>query len=242
MKNILLLTGLFVLILGACSTSQNEERPEGIARKDFAIYEVYTVAELAGAFASIESLSMEDEHTDDTIVNSQMVYRPHPLFEKLTMVGEGVIALVRPRDTAFVGEYLRVDSIRALFPRELKFAWSATMIDAWEDQNDEKGFFLYALKIPGDGARIANEHIQSAQAEYNEQNGQQIVGIRMTDSGSERWEKMTSDNIGHCLAITVNGVVFSCPKVMGSISGGRTEISGHFTVDEAKELAWAIRP
>jgi SecD/SecF fusion protein len=171
-----------------------------------------------------------------------MEYRTHPLFEKFFQAGEGAIAFVLPQDTAFVGEYLRADAVRDLFPSDLQFAWSATTTPGWNAHEDKKGFILYALKIPKDGARIRNAHIESAQVEYDGRMGQQIVNITMAESGAVRWKKMTSENIGRCLAITVNGTVYSCPMVHEAISGGQTQISGQFTVEEAQELAWAIRP
>lgn len=242
MKNLLLPAAIFLLTFTACSSSPNKERPEGVIEKEFAIYETYTLYDLSGAFASIQKLTMENESAHDTLVNSQSANAVHPFFEKLLLAGEGNIAFVYPQDTSFVGEYLRSEAVRSLFPSDLKFAWSATTIASWDENEDKKGFILYALKIPKNGARIANEHIESAEVEYDAQMGQQYVNITMTESGAKRWKQMTSDNIGRCLAMTVNGSVYSCPMVHEAISDGRTQISGNFTVAEAKELAWAIQP
>jgi SecD/SecF fusion protein len=59
----------------------------------------------------------------------------------------------------------------------------------------------------------------------------------MNQEGAETWRRLTSENIGKSIAITLDGFVYSFPTVQGEIAGGRSSISGSFTVEEAKDLA-----
>ena len=67
-------------------------------------------------------------------------------------------------------------------------------------------------------------------------NGEITINLSMTDAGADVWSRMTSENVGRIIAITINDVVYSAPVVRTAITGGNTQISGNFTFDEANEL------
>ncbi|MBA3648343.1 MAG: protein translocase subunit SecDF [Chitinophagales bacterium] len=137
------------------------------------------------------------------------------------------------RDTARVNEYLQMDFIRANFPRDVKFLWSAKPYDAKNNVYE-----LYAIKKPvgTDKAPLEGDQVTSARQDVD-LNGNQEVSMSMNNQGAKTWKIMTSKNINKYIAIVLDDYVYSAPKVNGEIPNGRSSITGGFSVDEAKDLA-----
>jgi SecD/SecF fusion protein len=137
-------------------------------------------------------------------------------------------------DTAKVNKYMNMPQIKALFPRDLKFAWQMKPFD-------EKGNFyqLVALKITTrDGrAPLDGDAIIDARQDFGQSQASAEVNMNMNSDGSKIWARMTKDNIGKSIAIVLDGFVVSYPTVQTEITGGRSNITGNFTVEEAKDLA-----
>ena len=101
----------------------------------------------------------------------------------------------------------------------------------------KKGWYLYACRVPENGkAKVNESHISKATTGYDEMNGEITINLSMTDAGADVWSRMTSENVGRIIAITINDVVYSAPVVRTAITGGNTLISGNFTFDEANDL------
>lgn len=211
--------------MAACSSPEpdKEDHRTGKAQKNFAIYEVYTVNEILPRL--------------DVLINQK-----HPLFEKITLGDGPMFAIAHPRDTATVNEILKADTVRMFFPEDVKFAWSAEMIGPEQQKALGPGYYLYALKMPPNGPMITSEHIKKATPENDMYTGEPVISIIMTNEGGSVWSQMTGDNIDRFVAMTINDIVFSCPKVNGKISAGNTQISGHFSAVEAKTMARLIQP
>jgi SecD/SecF fusion protein len=137
-------------------------------------------------------------------------------------------------DTAAVNKYLNMPQIKALFPRDLKFAWQLKPFD-------EKGNFyqLVALKITTrDGrAPLDGDAVNDARQDFGQGQASAEVNMNMNSDGAKIWARMTKDNIGKSIAIVLDGFVVSYPTVQTEITGGRSNITGNFTVEEAKDLA-----
>jgi SecD/SecF fusion protein len=134
-------------------------------------------------------------------------------------------------------ELLRRADILDLFPEDLKFMWSAEP-EKIDDKTKEMGYRLYACKVPQSGkADVGGKDILKASTGYDSQNGDITVDLQMTNEGADKWSKMTAENVGKFIAITMDDVVYSAPRVNQAINGGNTQISGNFSVEEAKDLA-----
>ncbi|WP_418682875.1 protein translocase subunit SecD, partial [Alistipes ihumii] len=166
----------------------------------------------------------------------------YPLFSKLTpvadqqgRVGDGpVIGQALSFDTATVNRYLNLPQVKALLPRDLKLMWGIKPVDV-----QETVFQLYAIKAntrdgkaPLDGGAVVSAH-----EGYAQHGSSAVVSMTMNASGARTWARMTADNIGQCIAIVLDGYVYSAPVVNQEITGGQSEISGHFTITEARDLA-----
>ena len=147
---------------------------------------------------------------------------------------------VSVQDTAEVGEYLRMSEIRRLLPADIKFVkW------AWERPTANSEFVgLYALKSNRENQpRISGDVVSDATDDYD-QRGRPAVSMSMNTRGAKEWEKLTGDayNNKTGIAIVLDNKVYTAPGVSsGPISGGRSEITGTFTVNETKDIANVLR-
>ena len=155
------------------------------------------------------------------------------------MKGAGMFSVgyCSPENVGAVDKLIHRADILALFPEDLKFMWGADLETVNRDTK-ELGMFLYAVRVPETGkARVGGKDIKSASTGYDSQDGKITVDLEMSEEGSDKWAQMTQDNVERVVAITMDNVVYSAPLVNGPISGGRTQISGSFTINEAKDLA-----
>ncbi|WP_396635361.1 protein translocase subunit SecDF [Maribacter sp. R77961] len=168
----------------------------------------------------------------------------NPLYELLIPANPGSNAMFQAaiKDTATIGSYLRMPEIRRLLPADIqfvKFVWERPSSDDVEVIN------LYALKSNRDGTpRISGDVVSDARGEFD-QFSKPVVTMNMNSKGSKLWQKLTSDaNVNQTgIAVVLDNKVYTAPgcSVVGGITGGRTEISGDFTVNETKDIANVLR-
>jgi SecD/SecF fusion protein len=138
------------------------------------------------------------------------------------------------KDTATVNAYLKMDQVKALLPRNLAFKWTAKAFD-----KDEKFFRLIAIKVTGrDGrAPLEGDVITDARQDYQDMGSRPEVSMTMNSTGAKVWARLTKDNVGKSIAVVLDGYVRSYPNVTQEITGGRSQITGLESVEEAKDLA-----
>ena len=157
------------------------------------------------------------------------------LFEYLKVEPGLGLGMADAENRENVNEILNRSDIVALFPQDLKFMWSANLEDGSEGK---KGYVLYAVRIPEGGkAMVGGEDVKSAVRSFNQQNLQTTVSVTMSIDGTQKWAQMTERNVGRSVAITMDDVVYSAPRVNEPITGGSTEISGSFSIAEADDLS-----
>ncbi|MDP4239019.1 MAG: protein translocase subunit SecDF [Bacteroidota bacterium] len=182
--------------------------------------------------------------SDSTKVNEKS-RKENPLFAVLQLNAQGgqvargpVIGLAQSKDTALVNAYLKVKQVREVLPRDLGFRWSVKALD-------KKGeiFQLVAIKITNrDGrAPLAGDVITDARADFSQTSAYANVSMSMNSEGTKTWARMTKDNIGKSIAIALDGYIYSFPTVNTEITGGSSQITGNFTVEEAKDLANTLK-
>src|SRR5690554_821351 len=171
----------------------------------------------------------------------------HPILSKMVSLGyQGgpVIASFKVRDTAEINSYLRMPQVRSLLPAELRYAKFVWSIPAMNQHLKEETTDLYALKgnrenIPPLGGDV----VVDARQEYDNMS-RVVVSMQMNGRGAKVWEQMTGNAFQNAsqIAIVLDDVVYSAPGVTtGAISGGRSQISGNFTVTEGQDLANVLR-
>ena len=165
--------------------------------------------------------------------------KEHPLFALMQVNPNGgpVAAYVNYKDTAEVNKYLAMPEVQAVFPKDLRLKWGVAAIDA-------KGqtFELYCIRSTERNGRapLEGDVIVDATNSYD-QFGRPAVSMTMNTDGSRRWAQLTKQNVGNSIAIVLDGYVYSAPNVQNEITGGRSEITGHFTPEEAQDLANVLK-
>ena len=194
---------------------------------------------------SLTDLFSDDEEGDSDLALDEM-RKDNPLFSVLQPAAsqEGlfrgpVVGYAAARDTAKVNAYLANDRVRAIIPRDLKFRWTIKPI------NDEptRVHQLVAVRVTSrDGlAPLSGDAIADANKDFGQFGASPEVTMLMTPEGASTWRKLTADNVGKSIAIVLDDYVYSFPTVQGEISGGRSSITGNFTIAEAEDLATVLK-
>ena len=144
-----------------------------------------------------------------------------------------VVGTVHYTDTAKVMAMLNSQVAKSVLPRELKLCWTVKAID-----EAESFYQLVALKSQTNGRpSLEGDVITDARADFGQTSAYANVSMTMNAEGARDWQRITRDNIGKSIAIVLDGYVYSFPTVQNEIAGGSSQITGNFTVEEAKDLA-----
>ena len=148
-----------------------------------------------------------------------------------------VVGTVHYVDTAKVNAMLNSQIAKAVLPRDARFYWTVKAID------EANAYYqLVALKAQRDGrASLEGDVITDARADFSQFSAYANVSMSMNAEGAKTWQRLTKDNIGKSVAIVLDGFVYSFPTVQNEIAGGNSQITGHFTVEEAKDLANTLK-
>ena len=162
----------------------------------------------------------------------------HPLLSMLqTIPGESLslVGYASVRDTAAVNKIIYGSLAKQILPSDLKLLWSAKPEDGLNKKNV---YGLYALKVTtSDGrAPLEGDVVTDAKDQFD-QHGRPEVSMTMNSEGAREWAALTKANVGKAIAIVLDGVVYSAPRVNGEITGGQSSISGNFTIEDTKDLA-----
>ena len=191
---------------------------------------------------STDTLAKTDEDSNKSKKSLAELTKPlggsgKGLEDLVKSAGPYAVGYIKPENKTQVEQILRRRDILSIFPPDLAFMWSAEA-ESVDAKSKELVFTLYAIKIPENGkAMVGGTDIKSANTGFEQSTSLITVNLSMTENGSEKWGQMTSDNVGRIIAITMDSLVYSAPRVNGAITAGSTQISGNFTIDEAKDLS-----
>ena len=166
----------------------------------------------------------------------------HPLLSMLQTIPGDALSLVgyaNVRDTADINKMIYGSLAKQILPSDLKLLWSAKPEDGLNKKNV---YGLYALKVTSsDGrARLEGDVVTTAKDDFDE-HGRPRVSMTMNSEGAREWAALTKANVGKAIAIVLDGVVYSAPRVTGEIAGGQSSISGNFTIEDTKDLANTLK-
>ena len=152
--------------------------------------------------------------------------------------GGAVIGVATTADVATVNKYLAMDVVKDAFPADVMFKWGIKP-DAMFDNK----VALYAIKVerPDGKAPLDGSVISDAREAYAQKGADAEVSMSMNSNGVAEWARLTADNVGKCIAIVLDGYVYSAPVVRQKIEGGNSSISGNFTIQEAQDLANVLK-
>ena len=169
--------------------------------------------------------------------------KQHPLLAMLQTTNGNSLALVgyaSVRDTAAINKLIYSKLAKQVLPSDVKLLWGAKPADGLSVKNI---FELYALKVTTTTGRapLEGDVITDAKDQFDQITGQPQVSMSMNTDGARRWAALTKANIDKAIAIVLDGVVYSAPRVNGEITGGQSSITGSFTIEDTKDLANTLK-
>ena len=197
-----------------------------------------TAAEETGDILAQELQQAENEAAADAEMR-----KLNPLFSVLQPSGargHACIGYAHYADTATINKYFAMPQVKQLFPPEFRPMWT---VKASAMDPNANIFELVAIKATSrDGkAPLDGGVVTDARVSYGNTGGSPSVSMSMNAEGANVWARMTKDNIGKQIAIVLDGMVYSYPTVNTEITGGSSEISGNFTLEEAEDLANVLK-
>ena len=179
---------------------------------------------------------------DKSAANTEEIKKQYPLLSilQLNSSGQGpVIGYANYKDTADINKYLAMPEIKADLPKDLRLKWGVS-----PSEFDKKGqtFELYAIKSTerNGKAPLEGDVVTDAKDEFD-QYSKPAVSMTMNSGGALHCAQLTKQNIGRSIAIVLDNYVYSAPNVNSEITGGRSQITGHFTPEQAKDLANVLK-
>ncbi|SEF65510.1 protein translocase subunit SecDF [Parabacteroides chinchillae] len=214
------------------------------------VAETATVATEDAATSDADSLlaQIHQEKPDAAAsANMEEFAKQHPLFALLQvnqyngqLVPSAIVGIANVKDIDKINEYLNMKQVKDVLPRNLSLKWGVKAID-----EKEQYFYLYAIKQTNrDGSpALGGDVVTDANADFSQEAGrnEQLVSMTMNAEGAKAWARLTKDNIGKAVAIVLDDMVYSAPNVQVEITGGRSQITGNFTPEEAKDLANVLK-
>lgn len=189
-----------------------------------------------------ETLLAELGKTKGDSLNNEDAAKEFPLFSVLqpNVSADGqlfpgpVVGVAHFKDTLAIRNYLSLPQVRASMPRDLMFRWQMKPFDKGGNY-----YQLVALKITTKDGRAPLDGgvVTDARQDFGQNQSTAEVSMNMNSEGSKTWARMTKENLGRSIAIVLDGAVVSFPTVQSEITGGRSNITGNFTIEEAKDLA-----
>ena len=169
--------------------------------------------------------------------------KTNPLLAVLQLAPQGsmsVVGYANVRDTAAVNKIIYSAAAKQVLPSDVKLLWGAKPADGLSVKNV---YELYALKVTQSNghAPLEGDVITDAKDEFDQMSGRPSVSMSMNSDGARRWAELTKANVGKAIAIVLDGVVYSAPRVNGEISGGNSQITGNFTIEDTKDLANTLK-
>ncbi|MEG1983193.1 MAG: protein translocase subunit SecDF [Alistipes sp.] len=152
--------------------------------------------------------------------------------------GGASIGAAYAADMPAINRYINMDAVKELFPTDMVFKWAIK-----GDPKMDGRFVLYTIKAdtPDGKAPLDGSVVVDARESYAQRGAEAEVSMTMNSEGVQEWARLTGENVGKCIAIVLDGYVYSAPNVLGKIDGGNSAITGGFSIQEAKDLANVLK-
>ncbi|MBR6292309.1 MAG: protein translocase subunit SecDF [Bacteroidales bacterium] len=192
---------------------------------------VDSLAQLSGAAGAAANAADERSAQSNPLFSVLMPY----ITQDGQLLQGPIVGLAAGKDRDAISQMLATAAEKKVYdPRTVKFLWSAKA----DEHFGPDTYVLYAIKVTTrDGSALLDGScISDARQDFSTVGGNEI-SMTMNSEGANEWKKITGQNVGNCIAIVLDDLVYSAPRVNGEIAGGRSSITGDFTLEEAKDLA-----
>ena len=231
-----------------------EEKADSTAKEDVAQAEAAEKADSSKATEAQPKFELKKEGADkkdvgvaaksgaDAEKQIAEAKKKNPLFAVFQPTGGNSLSLIgyaNVRDTAYINKVLATPEAKQIIPSDCRLLWSAKPADGIDNKNI---FELHALKVTTSNGRapLEGDVITDAKDEFDEMN-HPCVSMQMNSEGARLWAQMTKANVGKAIAVVLDGVVYTSPRILGEIDGGNSRITGNFTIEDTKDLANTLK-
>lgn len=199
-----------------------------------------TATEEPSLLEEVASAKNEAAAGDPEAAVSRFDRKQNPLLALLdpSFAGGAVIGAAMPADVPAVDHYISLPQVRELFPADVMFKWGIKPEESMGGR-----YALYAIRVssPDGKANLDGGVIVDAREQYAQQGAKAEVTMSMNSEGAREWARLTGENINKSIAVVLDGSVYSAPNVINKIEGGNSQITGNFTIQEAKDLANVLK-
>ena len=161
----------------------------------------------------------------------------NPLLDVLRPIGQGgvVVGEVTAQDTAAFNVLMQEEDVLGMLPRNIELLYHSSPSTAGG------GVEFYTVLAVNTEAELTGEVITDARADFDPTTNQPMVTMKMNSEGARIWSRLTGANVGKSIAIVLDGVVYSYPRVLGKISGGSSQITGLDSQAEADDIVTVLK-
>jgi SecD/SecF fusion protein len=233
------------------STAKNPSDTSAVAKVNKAKADSIKSADSIAKIATTPSVNPQDTSLKNFLKRYPLYsmyspLRPNIVFDEKGQpksYGEGAVVgrSYSKADTAKVNEYLRIAKSKNVFPSKLKFMWGAKEVEQKQEGKVMNTYYeLFVIKQTDSRgkAALSGDIITDAHKDYNQSSGGvPLISMNMNTEAAQKWAKLTAANVNKCVAVVMDNMVYSAPRVNAEIKGGSSQITGNFTDAEADALA-----
>jgi SecD/SecF fusion protein len=196
-------------------------------------------ADLASAIAEN---SDAETTTSASAADLEKAHKQHPLLSRLQLAQGAygcVVGFASKRDMNDIDELLASPEAKEVLPSDLRLKWGVKGMGEGAGANV---YELYAIKVTERNGRAPLEgDVVTDASDSFDQSGRPCVSMKMNVDGARRWAALTKANLKRSVAIVLDDNVYSAPTVQSEITGGNSEITGHFTAEDTRDLANVLK-
>ena len=199
-------------------------------------------AKAAADLASAVAENNDETPTNLSAADIEKAHKAHPLLSRL-QVAQGaygcVVGYASKRDMDAIDELLASPEAKEVLPSDLRLKWGVKGMGEGASANI---YELYAIKVTERNGRAPLEgDVVTDASDSFDQRGMPCVSMKMNVDGARRWAALTKANLKRSVAIVLDDNVYSAPTVQSEITGGNSEITGHFTAEDTRDLANVLK-
>ena len=202
-----------------------------------------TTAKAAADLASAVAENNDTEQTGNlSTADIEKAHKQHPLLSRLQLAQGAygcVVGFASKRDMNDIDELLASPEAKEVLPSDLRLKWGVKGMGEGAGANI---YELYAIKVTERNGRapLEGDVVTDASDSYDQQ-GRPCVSMKMNIDGARRWAALTKANLKRSVAIVLDDNVYSAPTVQSEITGGNSEITGNFTLEDTRDLANVLK-
>lgn len=207
--------------------------------------EADTVAQEADAAKTDLAAALAGNNKADATADQaeiERIRKQHPLLSRLQLTQGAygcVVGFAHKRDMDAIDELLATPEAQTILPSDLQLKWG---VKGMGDGDGANWYELYAIRVTERNGRapLEGDVITDAKDNFDE-HGRPCVSMQMNVDGARRWGALTKANLQRSVAIVLDNNVYSAPTVQTAITDGNSQITGHFTAEDTRDLANVLK-